>query len=116
MTTYQGGCHCGRIAFSVEGEIDGVYECNCSICSKRGALHWFVDAGQVTFSTPHDAAATYLFNKHVIRHRFCPSCGVAPYSQGEKPGAGPMIAVNARCLEGVDLTGVPVTQVDGRSF
>ena len=42
MAAYEGGCHCGRIAFVVEGEIDQLYECNCSICSKRGALHWFV--------------------------------------------------------------------------
>lgn len=35
---YKGGCHCGRIAFDVEGEIDQVMECNCSICTKRGYL------------------------------------------------------------------------------
>lgn len=116
MTAYVGGCHCGRIAFEVEGEIDQLYECNCSICSKRGALHWFVPADQMRLKTPDDAASTYLFNKRAIRHRFCATCGVAPYGQGEKPGAGPMFAINARCLESVDLKAVPVTQVDGRSF
>jgi hypothetical protein len=116
MVIYEGGCHCGRIAFTVEGEIDSLYECNCSICSKRGALHWFVGASQFALKTPDENAATYLFNKRAIRHRFCPQCGVAPYGQGEKPGAGPMVAVNARCLEAVDLKQFAVVAVDGRRF
>ena len=34
-----------------------------------------------------------------------------PYAKGEKPGAGPMVAVNARCLEGFDPKSVPVVQI-----
>ncbi|HEX6635136.1 MAG TPA: GFA family protein, partial [Usitatibacter sp.] len=32
---YKGSCHCGRVAFEVEGDIGAVIECNCSICSKK---------------------------------------------------------------------------------
>jgi hypothetical protein len=39
---YKGSCHCGQIAFEVEGELAQVADCNCSICSRMGALHWFV--------------------------------------------------------------------------
>ncbi len=39
---YKGSCHCGQIAFEAEGNLEQVMECNCSICSKRGALHWFI--------------------------------------------------------------------------
>lgn len=116
MTTYRGGCHCGLISFTAEGEIDQVYECNCSICSKRAALHWFVPASNVTLQGGGEAASTYLFNKRAIRHRFCPTCGVATFSQAEKPGAGPMFAVNARCLDDIDLKSIPVVPVDGRSL
>ncbi|HET6632433.1 MAG TPA: hypothetical protein VFG73_06980 [Rhodanobacteraceae bacterium] len=28
--TYQGGCHCGRIAFAVDGDIESLVDCNCS--------------------------------------------------------------------------------------
>ena len=31
---YRGSCHCGKVAFEVEGEIRGALACNCSICSK----------------------------------------------------------------------------------
>ena len=38
-----GSCHCGRIAYEVEvGDgITEVYDCNCSMCRRRGGLLWF---------------------------------------------------------------------------
>ena len=38
---YRGSCHCGKVAYEVEGEIQETYSCNCSICSRRGSLLWF---------------------------------------------------------------------------
>ena len=35
---HKGGCHCGRIAFTVEGEVGRAIECNCSMCRRRGSL------------------------------------------------------------------------------
>lgn len=36
---YHGGCHCGQIAFDVEGEpITHAMAGNCSLCSRKGAL------------------------------------------------------------------------------
>jgi hypothetical protein len=34
--THQGSCHCGRIAFEVDGEFTQAIECNCSHCSRKG--------------------------------------------------------------------------------
>jgi hypothetical protein len=51
----------------------------------------------------------------VIRHRFCPLCGIHPYGEGPGPNGQPMAAINIRCLEGIDLASVPVTHFDGRS-
>jgi len=112
---YQGSCHCGKIAFEVEGELSQVMECNCSICSRRGALHWFVPRDDFRLLTPADGPGTYTFGKHVIRHRFCPTCGVAPYSEGEVRGRQ-MVSVNARCLEGVDVGTLKIGQFDGRAL
>lgn len=39
---YEGSCHCGSVAFEVEGEVDGGLACNCSMCGRRGSLLWFV--------------------------------------------------------------------------
>ena len=114
---YRGSCHCGRIAFEVEGDIGAVIECNCSICSRKGSLLWFVPRESVRFLTPESQASEYLFNKHLIRHRFCPTCGIHPYAVGKAPQRGTeMAAINVRCLEGVDASTLEVKPFDGRSL
>jgi hypothetical protein len=113
---YEGSCHCGRIAFEVEGALEGVMACNCSICQRKGSLMWFVPRDALTLKTPDEAAGTYTFNKHKIRHRFCATCGIHPYGEAQDPKGNAMAAINARCLEGVDLAALPVKQFDGRSM
>lgn len=112
---YQGSCHCGKVAFDVEGELTGAMECNCSICTRKGALMWFVPRDKLRLLTPESALSTYTFNKHVIQHRFCPTCGMHPFGEGVDPQGNKMAAINIRCLEDIDLAAVPVQNFDGRS-
>jgi hypothetical protein len=112
---YQGSCHCGKVAFEVEGELTGAMECNCSICTRKGSLMWFVPREKLRLRTPEDAMATYTFNKHVIKHRFCKTCGIHAYGEGVDPKGNRMAAVNVRCLDGVDLAAIPVQHFDGRA-
>jgi hypothetical protein len=112
---HRASCHCGNVAIEVEGTIQGVISCNCSICQRKGSLLWFVPRAQATLLTDDANAATYLFNKHLIRHRFCKACGMHPYAEGKDPKGNAMVAVNIRCIEGIDLAAVPVTPYDGRA-
>jgi hypothetical protein len=112
---YKGSCHCGDIMFEVDGEIDGALACNCSICLRKGSLLWFVPRDKMTLLSPEEKLSTYTFNKHVILHRFCPTCGIHPYGEGKDPQGNAMAAINIRCLEGIDLDAVPVHHYDGRS-
>ena len=48
---YKGSCHCGQIAFEVEGELKQVIDCNCSICSRKGSLLWMVPRGNLNLLT-----------------------------------------------------------------
>ena len=112
---YKGSCHCGRVAFEVEGTVDSALSCNCSICQRKGSLLWFVPRDKLRLLTPEENASTYTFNKHAIKHRFCPNCGMNPYAEGMDPKGNPMAAVNIRCLEGIELASIPVTHFDGRS-
>jgi len=113
--TYSGSCHCGRIRFEAEGDIDSALACNCSICQRKGSLLWFVPRPALRLLTPEEDTATYLFNKHVIQHRFCPTCGIHAYGEAPAPSGELMAAINIRCLEGIDLQAIPVTNFDGRS-
>jgi hypothetical protein len=113
---YKGSCHCGQIAFEVEGELTQVMECNCSICSRKGSLLWFVPRDKLRLLAPENQISTYTFNKHVIKHRFCPTCGMHPFGEGADPAGNRMAAINVRCLEDVDLSSLPVQHFDGRSL
>ena len=113
---YLGSCHCGQVAFEVEGELGGAMSCNCSMCQRKGALMWFVPRAQLQLLTPEADASTYSFNKHVIQHRFCPVCGMHPYGEGRDRTGKDMAAVNIRCLEGIELDDIAVTPFDGRAL
>ena len=113
---YQGSCHCGKIAFEAEGELTGATACNCSMCSRKGALLWFIPRDRFRLLTSERDIATYTFNKHVIKHRFCASCGIHTFGEGTDRQGNPITAINIRCVEGIDLNAIPVQQFDGRSL
>jgi hypothetical protein len=114
---HHGACHCGRNQFEAEGEIDRVIECNCSHCSIKGYLLWFVPADKFKLTTPKEGLTVYTFNKHVIQHHFCSTCGAAPFGFGVSPkGGAPVAAINVRCVEGVDLDALNRVPFDGRSL
>lgn len=114
---YRGSCHCGRIAFEVEGDISKVMACNCSICQRKGALMWFVPRTALRLKTPEADMATYTFGGHTIRHHFCPVCGMHPFGEGIPPKSDQvMAAVNVRCLEGVEPESYPVQHFNGRAL
>jgi len=113
---YKGSCHCGNVKFEAEGNIEDLVACNCSICQRKGALMWFIPRTSLKLLTPEEDQASYEFNKHVIKHRFCPKCGIHVYGEGVDAKGNAMAAINARCLDGVDIDALPVQKFDGRSL
>ena len=113
---YKGSCHCGRVVFEVEGELTQVTDCNCSICSRKGALLWFVPRDKLRLLSAEDRLATYKFGQRTIAHRFCPECGIHPFGEGTDPSGNRIAAINVRCLEGVELSALSVSHFDGRSL
>lgn len=111
---YRGGCHCGRVAYEVTGVLERASQCNCSICTKKGYLHWIVAREAFRLLTPSDDVATYTFNTGVAKHHFCPRCGVAafyiPRSDPDK------VDVNVRCLDDVDLASLQMDYFDGQNW
>ena len=117
MSKHQGSCHCGAVAFELEGEVSQAIDCNCSMCRRRGGLLAFFPREALTLKTPESDCATYRFNKQHLAHHFCPTCGIAPFSEGADPRTGAkMVAVNVRCLPDVDLSTLTITQFNGVSL
>jgi len=110
----EGGCHCGAVRFRVRGRPDHLVVCNCSICSKKGYLHWFVSRDDFELLTAEDAVATYTFGTHTAKHHFCKTCGIAPFYIARSHPDG--IDVNARCCDGLDLDALPVETFEGQDW
>ncbi|HEY8520284.1 MAG TPA: GFA family protein [Gammaproteobacteria bacterium] len=112
MTTHFGGCHCGRVRFAVRGPAElAVTECNCSICSKVGYLHFIVPRSDFTLLTGEEHLTCYRFNTGTARHLFCRYCGVKSFYVPRSHPDG--ISVNARCLDPGTVRGMTVTPFDG---
>lgn len=115
MSKYTGSCHCGTVAYEVETDLARTVVCNCSICSKRGAILAFAPEGAFTLLRGEDAQTDYQFNKKVIHHLFCKTCGIQSYSRGTAPDGSKMVAINVRCLDGVDIDSLNPAPHDGRN-
>ncbi len=74
--TYTGSCHCGQVAYEADADLNPVISCNCSICRKRGAILAFVPEDKFRLKSGGETLTDYQFNKKVIHHMFCPTCGV----------------------------------------
>jgi hypothetical protein len=113
---YSGSCHCGAVRYTVEADLSQpVIACNCSICGRSGSLLAFVPSDKFTLEQGSDALTDYQFNKHVIHHMFCKVCGIKAFARGVGRDGAPTVAVNTRCLDGIDITKLNVMPYDGKN-
>jgi hypothetical protein len=114
--TYQGSCHCGAVRFAADIDLaQGTFRCNCSICFKSRAWLAAVAAGDFRLLSGEGSLADYRFGRKAIRHRFCTTCGVRPFSQGSDAKGNKSYAVRVNCLDAVDpgeLIDAPVKYFD----
>jgi hypothetical protein len=115
--TYSGGCQCGKVRYEVSLEIAEVIACNCSRCRRLGSLLAFAPVAQFKLLSGDTDLTSYEFNRHMIRHRFCSTCGIQSFAIGTNPKTGAvMAAINVRCLDDVDADAYRVRKVDGKSL
>lgn len=119
-----GGCHCGKAAFEIDGEIPArLTRCTCSFCTKRGHLYAYYEPEQFRLTAGAADLATYRWNTKRVAHYFCPSCGCGVFGDspdfqpdGSWDGSTRRIAVNARLIDGFDAVTAPVIVVDGKNL
>jgi hypothetical protein len=112
LQSYQGGCHCGRVRFRIQVDLEetAIGECNCSICTKKGILHLPVSREHMEILSGADDLTAYTFNTGTAQHTFCRHCGIhAFYNPRTDPEN---YSVNARCLDTFD----PATMGPRRLF
>jgi hypothetical protein len=111
--TYQGSCHCGRVSFELDAKLDYVMECNCSLCRRISAL-WHGASDSSLRIKGENELTLYQFGTMTAKHYSCRHCGIHPFT---RPRLDPTRwAVNVRCIDGVDLSSLPVIHFDGANW
>ena len=116
MKTYRGSCHCGEVLFEIVSDLAKATECNCSICTKKGAIHHRVPPERFRLLSGQDFLTLYQAGEKIAKHWFCKKCGIQTFSN---PRAAPdMYSVNLRCLDDYreEIGRVAVRQFDGRNW
>jgi hypothetical protein len=78
--TYRGECHCGAIrgtlhATKPAAELQ-VRSCQCSFCTRHGAMTVSDPAGRATFEIDRSALAKYQFGTRTGTSLICARCGM----------------------------------------
>ena len=110
----EGGCHCGGVKFRVGLRPRQVLECNCSICSMTGYLHFIVPRKCFEVIEGGSQLTSYRFGSGKAEHLFCRVCGVKSFYVPRSHPDG--VSVNLRCLRGIDPERVPRIPFDGRDW
>jgi len=117
MPILNGSCHCGAVEYTVEvdGELENLRRCNCSLCRRKGALMASVPEDKLIVTKGEDKLTLYQWNLNIAKHYFCSVCGIYTF---HRPRSAPdTYGLNVGCLEGVDpyaYTSAPVR--DGSSL
>ncbi len=114
MQDYKGSCHCGAVRFSYRGEeiISGV-RCNCSICSRKGAMMsaQLIPEAELHIDADQGALGIYQFGIKSAKHYFCKNCGI--YTFHETARKAGHYRVNLACIDGVDIFSMECEVFDG---
>ncbi|WP_286234255.1 GFA family protein [Thalassotalea sediminis] len=81
---YKGSCLCGEVQITINGSIEDIIHCHCSLCRKNSgtayATNGFVARKDFSIVAGEDALSQFSFKPQRIRH-FCKYCGSPVYSE-----------------------------------
>ncbi|XP_029704918.1 centromere protein V isoform X1 [Takifugu rubripes] len=115
LVKHVGGCHCGAIRFEVWNSPDlHVFNCNCSICTKKQNHHFIVPGKYFKLLQGSDNLTTYTFNTHIAKHTFCKTCGVQSFYTPRSNPDG--YGISPQCLEPGTVRSVTVEEFGGDNW
>ena len=119
----EGGCHCGRVRFTLKAAPAEVTRCNCSICTKLGSLCGYCAPEDFAIVQGEDALSSYCWGDRMLDFRFCSHCGCHVHWQARPErlaecfpeGSPHKIGFNARLIDGIERGTLKTVDWDGRN-
>jgi hypothetical protein len=111
---FEGSCHCGAVKFRLDAPISELTTCDCSLCVKRNAVMAKIPEHALKVLHGAELLTLYQWNTRRAKHYFCSQCGI--YVFHRKRAAPDHFGVNAYCLDGFDVTSIPVRRTEGASM
>ena len=110
-----GGCHCGAVRITVPRRPDYINNCDCSLCTKRGATWAYFRPGEVQVEGATQFYVRADTPKPCLATHWCAACGCTTHWT-------PLLAdldrmgVNASLFDPGAMIGIESRAIDGRSW
>ena len=109
-------CHCGQATIRLSRPPDQLLKCNCSLCTKTGFRGAYFSSDELVIDGAFDSYVRGdLKQPYLATHR-CKACGILTHWTPLSEPPHERMGINARLLDPAVLEGVPVQEVDGRSW
>ncbi len=111
-----GACHCGQVAWTLEGDPGSITACNCTLCRRYGAL-WAYDYEDERIHVQGAPASYRRPGKAdpALEMLFCAACACVVAWRGLRPEADGRrrMAVNLRLTDPEAVAHLPIDHFDG---
>ncbi|KAJ4706855.1 centromere protein V [Melia azedarach] len=116
IIVHNGGCHCRKVRWRVQAPKNiVVWDCNCSICSMRGSVHFIVPSKMFELlGDSKEFLTTYTFGTHTAKHTFCKVCGITSFYFPRSNPDG--IAITFKCVDPGTLSHIEIKHYDGKNW
>lgn len=115
ITKHRGSCLCGDVQFEVELDLAKGSRCNCTLCTKLGAVGSVVKPAAFELLSEEASLASFTRTPEIGTRFFCARCHVYCFGRGHlEVLGGDFVSVNLNCIEGFDVSRTELIHWDGR--
>lgn len=110
---HRASCHCGAVQLLLHLP-DGLvqpHRCDCSICSRKGAVMASVDLSGLIVVKGEDYLSLYQFGTKEAKHYFCSKCGI--YTHHQRRSNPNEYGFNVGCLHSLEAELSEIPTYDG---
>lgn len=92
-------CHCGAVVLEVPAAPTTVFECNCSICRRLGALWAYFPPKDVVVLSGPGRTRAYVWGDGTVEYHTCETCGCTTHWRPLDERQYSVMGVNARLFD-----------------